>query len=298
MKYWQVYIFLWCVCFASLQAHANTDTLRLKNEADSLYHAQQFYRAAIAYQKLEFFSSTETAKVNARLRAADSYKWNGQYQEGIATLQVINLSDAADSLVFKVKHQSALMSYLLNDLSQASAFIEQLNYLVKDSAYTYDAMLLHALILNDQYKWNEAKEKLKQLNKHIYTNNQLVYNRNIKVIDSLYATTLQPRLKDPDKAARLSTFLPGAGQFYTKNYGEGIFSFMSLAVTAGVMVVGVVYQYYFTSIFVGNLLIAKFYQGGVKRSEFLANKYNYKKAKIYNEQLKNFVRKGFVSTKQ
>ncbi len=289
-----------CLLFVFLnepKAQSTNDTLKLKQLADSFFVSGSFYKAAIYYQKLEFFLQTETQKNKARLMVANAYKHQGNYTEGLNSLNTINLSDAPDSLIYNVKYQSALMSYLSNDLPAADAYLQQLSYLVKDSSFVFNSLLLHALVLNEQYKWSEAAVKLKMLNEHLFQFNGAIYQFNQHCIDSLYSNKLQPKLKSPDKASRLSTFLPGAGQFYTKNYREGIFSFLSLAITTGAMVTGIVFQYYFTSIFVGNLLIGKFYLGGVKRSEFLAEKYNYKKAKIYNDNLKVFIRTAFATGK-
>lgn len=295
MKYWQAFTFLLFAFSGKTCFKATNDTLRIRQMADSFFVAGSYYKAAIYYQKLEFFLQSESGKTQARLRTAESYKHDRNYTEGLASLNTINLSEAPDSLIYTVKYQSALMSYLNNDLIQADAFIEQLNYLVKDSLYIYKSLLLHTLVLNEQYKWQSAHKKLHLLNAHLFTTESYAYHQNKRMIDSLYNTARLPKLKDPEKASRLSTFLPGAGQFYTRNYSEGIFSFLSLAVTTGAMVTGIVFQYYFTSIFVGNLLIGKFYLGGVKRSEFLAEKYNYKKAKVFNDDIKKSIQIHFKS---
>ncbi len=290
MKYWRAYTFLLFALLSKHLAYATSDTLQLKHVADSLFNGNNYYKAAIYYQKLDFFLQSETLKNEAKLQAANCYKLDKNYSNGISYLNTINLDGAPDSLIYKVKYQSALMSYLNNDLVQAESFLEQLNYLVKDPVYLNNAVLLHVFVLNEQYKWTRAKEKLLKLNETSYSSNEVVFALNKKLIDSIYDHKLIPKLKDPDKASKLSTFFPGAGQCYAGNYREGISSFLAITVSAGAMVVGIVYQYYFTSIFVGNLLIGKFYLGGVKRAEFLAEKYNYTRSKKYNLFLKSRIK--------
>lgn len=290
MRSWQVYTFLLFAFLSKLSAYSIGDTLQLKHIADSLFLDKKYYEASIYYQKLDFFSQAESSKNHAKLLAANCYKQDKNYLNGIAQLNAISTEGATDSLIFEVKYQSALMSYLNNDLTQAESFLEQLNYLVKDSSYIINSLMLHAFVLNEQYKWLQAKEKLNKLNQSLNLNNAEAYNFNKKIIDSIYSTKNIPKLKNVEKAGRISTFLPGFGQCYAGYYGEGISSFFAITIIAGAMVAGVIYQYYFTSIFVGNLLIGKFYLGGIKRAEFLAEKYNFLHSKKYNQSLKDQVK--------
>lgn len=287
MRFWRQYTYLLFVFLSSYSTYSTNDTLHIKYVADSLYSSKKYYEAAIYYQKLDFFLQCDALKNEARLAAANSYKLNKSYLEGINLLNTIILADAPDSLIFKVKYQCALMSYLNEDLTASDAYLTQLAYLVKDSSYITNTLLLHAFVLNEQYKWALAKDKLTLLNKSLFMNDNKIYLRNKQLLDSVYNLKNTPKLKNVEKAIKMSTFFPGLGQCYSKNYGEGITSFAAMAVIAGAMVVGIIYQYYFTAIFTGNMLIAKFYSGGIKRAEFLAEKYNYKKAKNYNTSLKS-----------
>jgi allophanate hydrolase subunit 1 len=167
--------------------------------------------------------------------------------------------------------------------------------LVKDSSYIASSTLLNVVVLNEQYKWQQAKEKLNAFAKTDSSSNTKLFEHKKQIIDSIYSGKFIPKLKSVEKASKMSTFFPGLGQCYAKNYGEGISSFLAITVTAGAMVAGIIYQYYFTSIFVGNLLIGKFYLGGIKRAEFLTEKYNYKKSKKYNTFLKDQIKQNLIN---
>jgi hypothetical protein len=288
MKHLQAYTVL-LLAFLGKQAGATSDTLLLKRLSDSLLLHEKHYEASVYYQKLDFLLQGEALKTEARLSAAHCYKLMGNYKEGIRHLNTIPLDEKPDSVVFKVKYQCALMNYLDNDLPGAESFLQQLEYLVKDSSYILRSGLLYVLVLNEQYRWPEARAKLLRLNSALVSDPDSIH-RNRCLIDSMYDEKLIPKLKNRNKAAHMSMFVPGLGQCYAKSYGEGITSFLSVSVCAGAMLVGIVYQYYFTSIFVGNLLISKFYQGGIKRAEFLTDKYNYKKSREYNSFLKLQIR--------
>ena len=280
--------------FLSRLANANNDTLRLKQFADSLFSVGDYFEASVYYQKLDFFLMSERGKNQAKLSAANANKILKQYDNAISILNTISLNDVHDSLIYEVKYQCALLNYFKNDFLQVEVYLNQLNYLVADSNYTSKSWILHALNLNEQYKWDEAKEKLLILNSRLYKNDSLVYTRIKKELDGMYAANQLPKLKSANKAIKMSSLIPGLGQCYTKNYGEGIASFISVASSVGIMAAGIVFQFYFTGIATGNMLLGKFYLGGIKRSEFLAEKYNYTIAKSFNQDLKLRIRRQFI----
>jgi hypothetical protein len=253
-----------------------------------------YFEASVYYQKLDFFLMSEHGKNQAKLSAANANKILKQYDNAISILNTISLNDVQDSLIFEVKYQCALLNYLKNDFLQVEVYLNQLNYLVADSNYTSKSWILHALNLNEQYKWDEAKEKLLILNSRLYKNDSLVYTRIKKELDGMYAANQLPKLKSANRAIKMSSLIPGLGQCYTKNYGEGIASFISVASSVGIMAAGIVFQFYFTGIATGNMLLGKFYLGGIKRSEFLAEKYNYTIAKSFNQGLKLKIKQQFI----
>lgn len=280
--------------FLSRLTYANNDTLKLKQFADSLFIVGDYFEASVYYQKLDFFLMSEHGKNQAKLSAANANKILKQYDNAISILNTISLNDVQDSLIFEVKYQCALLNYLKNDFLQVEVYLNQLNYLVADSNYTSKSWILHALNLNEQYKWDEAKEKLLILNSRLYKNDSLVYTRIKKELDGMYAANQLPKLKSANRAIKMSSLIPGLGQCYTKNYGEGIASFISVASSVGIMAAGIVFQFYFTGIATGNMLLGKFYLGGIKRSEFLAEKYNYTIAKSFNQGLKLKIKQQFI----
>jgi hypothetical protein len=280
--------------FLSRLTYANNDTLRLKQFADSLFIVGDYFEASVYYQKLDFFLTGEHGKNQAKLSAANANKILKQYDNAINILNTISLNDVHDSLIYEVKHQCALLNYLKNDFLQVEVYLNQLNYLVSDSNYITKSLLLQALNLNEQYKWEAAKEKLLMLNSRLYKKDSLGYKRIKKELDGMYAANQLPKLKSTNKAIKMSSIIPGLGQCYSKNYGEGIASFISVTSSVGIMAAGIVFQFYFTGIATGNMLLGKFYLGGIKRSEFLVEKYNYTTAKSFNQGLKLRIKPLFI----
>lgn len=280
--------------FLSRLTYSNNDTLRLKQFADSLFSAGDYFQASVYYQKLDFFLTGEHGKIQAKLSAAHANKILKQYDNAISILNTISLNDIHDSLIYQVKYQCALINYLKNDFSQVEVYLNQLNYLVSDSNFTSKSLMLQALNLNEQYKWEEAKGKLLILNSRLHKNDSDLYKRVRKEIDGMYAINLLPKLKSASKAIKMSSIIPGLGQCYSKNYGEGIAYFISVTSSVGIMAAGIVFQFYFTGIATGNMLLGKFYLGGIKRSEFLVEKYNYTTAKSFNQGLKLRIKPLFI----
>lgn len=285
-----------CLLFVFLSRHtyANNDTLRLKQFADSLFNIGYYFEASVYYQKLDFFLIGENDKNKAKLSAANANKILKEYDNAISILNTISLNDVHDSLIYEVKYQCALLNYLKNDFLQVEVYLNQLTYLVSDSNYISKTWMLQAFNLNEQYKWEEAKEKLLILNCRLHKNDSVLYKRIRKEIDGMYAINHLPKLKSVSKAIKMSSIIPGLGQCYSKNYGEGIASFISVTSSVGIMAAGIVFQFYFTGIATGNMLLGKFYLGGIKRSEFLAEKYNYTVAKSFNQGLKLKIKQQFI----
>ena len=287
MRYLQICISLLLI-FLINSLFSQSDSINILTNINAEVQKENYYAAAILYQKLDFITTSSSEKLYAKVKAAECFKKIGLYENGIDVLNKINLNGENDSVIFCVKFQLSLLNYLFNNFITAEAHLKEMNLLIKDSTYYYKGCLLHVLIYNEQYKWNEAKTLMHQANKFFYRNNLKQSIVNATQIDSIYNTKYFPHLKSPSKAATMSAFFPGLGQFYSKNYLEGSVSFITITGIAGASLFGILNQYYFTSIVAGSTLIARFYQGGITRAEFLANHYNYYKSNNFNSLLKQY----------
>ncbi len=287
MKYLLICIFLW---LASLNKTKSQDSFTFtKKQIDSLLSMKDYYSAAILYQKLEFISQNEQEKKQYKILSAEYFKQCNKYKDAVDILNTIDLSSQNDSITFKVKFQLALLHYLINDFNSAFSHLQEMYLLIYDSSYHFQSYPLYVLILNNLYNWKEAKKYCYKINQYFCSKNPYKYEKNKRIIDSLYHEKKYPKIKNPEKAVFLSTFFPGVGQIYSHHYLEGAISFVSLSAITVISVIGVLNQFYFTSIVAGSYLLAKFYHGGIIQSEFLSNKYNYKHTKAYNETLKQFI---------
>ncbi len=290
MKYWQAYIILFLIFSSKLFAQSNDANFNKKHHADSLFKQAKFYNAALIYEELSLTAISSIDKTSFIFLSAESYKQVGRYETAIQLLNESSIDLSDDSIIYHINYQSALNYYLNNNFESAQYHLDKIAYLVTDTSLIKKSFLLNVFLLNEQYKWAQAKDKLMQYANTCFTNEidkKLVLNQ----LNLLYQANKFPKIKNVNKAVTYSTFFPGLGQAYTKNYAEGLASFSMVASTLALIGVGVYFQYYFTSALVGSIVLSKFHVGGVKRTEFLANKYNYETSSKYNNYLKTEIKK-------
>ena len=294
MRYLQLYIFLLAVCIlSSHRLGATSDSLGILKKADSLSNAGEHYLSSIFYRKALFFETDPADRAYLALRAAEQLKHVQRFGEGVELLSLVKTHSLSDSLIFKVKYQAALLSYLASDFGACENYLIQIKYLLKDTSRVYDTYLLHAFSFNEQFRWSEAQQKLNSLIDSNKATSDSTRKARRDLVQTLYDPDSLPRIKNKRKAVRMSTFIPGLGQTYAGYPGEGAVSMGALLVTSGAMVIGIINQYYFTSIVLGNVVFGKFYQGGITRTEFLVDKRNYLRTKKFNEDLKKRLIAGF-----
>ncbi|MCX7729414.1 MAG: hypothetical protein N2203_08085, partial [Bacteroidia bacterium] len=242
----------------------------------------------LLYENLSHLTHSVDSQILFKIHAAAYYKQSNLNSNAIHVLKSINTNNLSDSLKFIIKYQTALNYYLLNELTQSQNELIILYNIIHDTLLHYKAYPLNTIILNELYNWNEAKKLLLKYNCVYFkdTQQKFIHQKNI---DSLYNTKNIPKLKNVRKAITLSTFIPGLGQMYSKNYSEGIIAFFTNTSIALLTITGIYYQYYFTSIIAGSSLLAKFYTGNISRAEYSAMKHNYFVSKKFNDNVKNYI---------
>lgn len=289
MKYLLQFICL-LTGFLATEARASTeDPTRFKYVADSLANIGNHRLASVYYEKACYFSTDRKEKIDCLLKASNELKAISAYDEATVILEAMPLQNLSDSSVFQLKIQASMLSYLNRDFSAAESHLLQAAYLISDSSLIYNTYPLLTLVLNERFRWAEARTKILEWNSFTNRMNPALQSAINDSISRAFDPSEFPRLKNKKKAVRLSTFLPGSGQFYAGYAGEGLISFGALAGTTALMIAGIWHQYYFSSLVLGNVIIGKFYQGGLTRTEFLIDKRNYLRTRNFNEKLRTTV---------
>jgi hypothetical protein len=306
MKYLARYISLWIALSAgsltAMTSHptgsqAGEDPMTLARKGDSLLARQEWFTASILFRKAAWLAGGGESAAAYALRAAQSLAAGSQFKDAAALLRETPVEGLADSSVFNLRYHSALYAFMDRDFAFADNALMQADYLIADSMITSRGWLLHALILNEQLRWDEANFYVQRLNNLVYANDADVRLKLANNLNQSYSVKARPRLKSQSKARRMSTFVPGLGQVYAGFPGEGITVFVTVTAIAGAALVGILNQYYFTSIVLGNYVFGKFYLGGLARTEFLVDKSNYLRTHPYNKQLREFILSAFPGVK-
>lgn len=312
MNYLQVRNIIWfLIAFWSISCFGG-DNFRL---ADSLFERGEYRIAAIEYERIFFLASVPVVRTEALLRKAECLKHLLQFEKAERNLNRANFAALNDTLIFRVRFQTALCAYLGGNFSNAESQLIQIHYFIKDSIYYgkwlmedgkrekkesdnkkypfsiyhhTSYILLYALVLNEQNRWDEAKEKIvKWINLTDYYPS--IKDSLLNIIGEIYQSSGYPKLKNLKKAQILSRFLPGSGQIYTGYFWDGLTN-VSLQLTALAFTGYAIYSaYYITAFVIGYVIFGKFYVGGINHLKYLVNKKNYELLRGYNNRLKKDV---------
>jgi tetratricopeptide (TPR) repeat protein len=287
-KYCSICIFL---CAISLNSYPNSSF------ADSLFKAESYFHASIAYEELIFNSGQPGLNNHYRYQKALCYKNLNNYTKALNELQQIYLPNHADSLYLPVLYQLSFLNYVTNEPQKALWKIDEFIFTTCDSIAFAAFLPIKALCHNELGEYEQAKKALLEWSKYKLSNPAAQTEFNGWVEDLYYKKNL-PRLVSPKKAQDLSRFIPGAGQAYAGHIGEGTINFLiSLSLLTfsayqfsnGFSTLKIWDGFYITGYLAGIGMLAKIYQGGIKRAGHLANENNKKEISDFNHQVNELI---------
>jgi hypothetical protein len=247
-------------------------------DPDSLFKQKKFLLSSLEYERKAFEAKSEEEKSIYLFKKSLCFENLKDYKRASEEINRINLYLLNDSLSNIVLYKSALYDYFNKEFAIGENKLKEgINIFSSIDIYKYWLLIL---CLNEQYRWKESSEYLMRFQ------GQLTDTNGFFKISQKFNFSNYPKIKSPEKAERLNTFLPGLGFLYTKNIAEGLVStgliLGSLAVTAW----GIYSTYYVTAILGGFQLSQMFYMGGTRRAEYLARKYNYEKSIKFNTEIR------------
>lgn len=219
---------------------------------------------------------------------ADCYLMQNDPQKALMALMRIPYNGLSDSLMIAGRQKTALAAYLNKDFALAESQVMQALAFAEDSLKAYHLLPIQLLALNEMRRWPEAKSLLVRYIKATNLPNDQKQAA-LATAEKLYQPKNYPIWKDPEKAKRMSMFLPGLGQLYSGHVGEGVLNVAFQTIGIGLTAVGIYYRYYAFAGLIGLGWFQKFYSGGVNRSAFLAEKYNYEKSHAFNAAIRQEV---------
>lgn len=285
IKYYLICIFL-CVPFLTKGKVVDS----IFSTADSLYENGDFFQAGIAYEYIVYTTASRETKVLAQIKRIDCFTQDGSFKEAQHYAEKVSLLQIPDSLQFIIRYKRALNAYLAGHFNEAKSHFLQLRFYHRENVFERDYYPVYLLTLNELKEWQTAKKEwlawINQSNLALMQKDSLA-----QIVETLYHKKNIPKLKSIKRAKTYSTFIPGSGQIYAGYPLEGIFNLTihlaSLAFAAEEILAG----FYITGYLGGFGLFQKLYFGGIRRTEYLVNKTNYKRAREFNREAKAFVLK-------
>jgi hypothetical protein len=238
----------------------------------------------IDLEKKIFLSNNNDSINHLLINKALVYKDCKQLNHVIHTLERVSFNLLTDSLKTFVSYELSLASFLQHNYQQSIAYANQCMHIGGHFLqYKKWALLMIILSYNELEEYDKAQEYSALLIEMVEKSNQEKYTNEMEI---LYSSKSRPKHKNPAKAETMSAIIPGLGQVYSGYYAEGIANFALHALLLSVSGYAAYETYYLTSYFAGINMLIRFYQGGTRRSMYLANKRNYINKQEYNYTLK------------
>lgn len=261
--------FLICIFLLGNFTDIISNNSSFSSPADSLYAAENYFEAAIEFERLYFYSNNRMDRNELLFKKALCYKALKKYSKSFESLQRIMMFGLSEEEKIKYTYELSLLAHLSSEYEQCKLYLKSLERFKVDSNLTINILYLGAM---NSIMLNEIEQSkqyvINYLNK---TKDSLPISKND--VEILYSKKNLPKIKS-EKLLFYISFIPGLGQMYAGNIGEGMLnSFLNAAAfTFGVYQIW--HAFYFTGYFVGALSINKFYFGGRERAKLLLTVHN------------------------
>lgn len=264
-------------------------------QQDSLFEvAQQFAengskkRAVLEYERIAFLTDSPAEKVLARIRKAEVLGQMYAYEKALKTLLSTPPMFIGDSLKAEYLKKTAFFAILNENFRLAEGQFKRLHFEIEDKSLYQDIILLE---VTNQVQLKQFHQADSLLVDHIQNQEfrEAITDSLIAISNNLFSRENLPRIKNPEKAERLSTFIPGAGQMYAGYVMDGLQSIFFQLASLSVAAYFGYYGYYFTGYFGGLAVFQKFYFGGKTRAAYLARKRTKAEMADFNNDLKKLL---------
>ena len=276
----------WWLLFLFLCATITVNAQHGLSEAEALMLQGQYTEANLAYEYVAFKSSDQAVITNARLGRARALKKMHAYDRGLEVLDAINIMTADETVRPTLIYEMVLLSFLNENYQEVLSRGQMGIALVSGSEYAKPVNLLLALAALEEYNW----EKVDSFGNRYLSDisNSVLRDSLTKQFSSLLNREL-PKLKDPEKARKWSTIIPGSGQIYAGKVMDGLYNFGLHAVVLGISGWTFLSGFYVTGWLSGATLLQKLHSGGQIRAVDLCEKENRLKIQTYSQPVKNFL---------
>ncbi len=181
--------------------------------ADFLYQSQQFKLASMEYERLVFMDSANT---QFKYRLISSFRNSNQISQGLSRIQGWYPTNIPDTTIYreyvKLKLLDSRFTHLRLSLNNnAPLSLGERNY------YELSSLMLHG-------KWQTANEFILEANDKSWPG--------FSELSNIHSIQKGIKYKKPGIALALSAVIPGMGKVYSKDWKDGLISFLFVATNA------------------------------------------------------------------
>ena len=247
-------IFFYLLIFINLPLSGTDIALSL---ADKFFDAN-FYDEAITeyYRYIHFNPGTqEVSYAYYKIALACRYKYN--LEESLKAMEASAQTAFTDSIKGERKIDLATTYIAIEKYDKAKFILLKLTSFSDNPEIKRKASLFLGIAHLYCYEWESAKEALE-----IYFeekgNSQLA-----QTIDSLLRSAEEMNYKSPQTARLLSTFIPGTGQIYSGNIGNGINSMLINGANTYFIIYKLLKEEYANAYLIYFFLFRRYYYGNL-----------------------------------
>ncbi len=249
-----------------------------------LFENRDYARAATELERFLFIQPVDTfPRVHFRVALA-YFRLEAYPQAQLHFQSALTLAPPVSPLADSLRLGLAAIALRTANSPQLSPPLPNLPQLGKDGIHlTY--RLYHALAQLKQHHFQQAQVYLPQDTAQISSDVRYGFFR----VHRLIKKGLHLPQKSPWKAALFSTLLPGSGKFYTRQAGDGIYSFLLVVGSSLLSYRGFRRGDPFQKFFFGGAALF-FYTGNIYGSYLSAKMYNQRARERLNEEIQQEIR--------
>ncbi|HAJ80604.1 MAG TPA: hypothetical protein DCO75_12635 [Fibrobacteres bacterium] len=239
--------------------------------AQQLSEIQAYNEAITEYKRYIFFNS-DSLSIDVKLTIADHYLHLRKYQDAKNTLVPILSENRNDTVGDMIRIKIAVISIAQGLLSDAELELVRVSSFSRSNQIRNEANSILFIAFVFDSRWEKAQAVLKN-------NPDFVNGYNLKKTDSILNICRHKSKKMPVIAQWLSTFLPGLGQLYSRDYLNAA-NALAISLITGYMTINSLYNgYYQEAILTDITLLWRYYNGNRVKA------YNIAKTLLDNEDL-------------
>lgn len=216
--------------------------------AKNLFAEEKYFDAVTEFKRLVFFDSSSKYTAESEYYIGLSYKKGAFYSEAIAHFTSAYLNTADTNFVFRIKTEIIKSNILRRTFSRAMQIISELEKGTRDKEKIKELIILRGFVFVFADNWEQGGN----------------YFRSAGYDSLARLTELNLSEKYSETTAKiLSVLLPGAGQFYTGEYINGLISLAWNAFSAYLTVDAFMSDRIFDGVVLSNFLWYRFYSGNI-----------------------------------